>query len=64
MKQTIIVNVNGAESVAKIRKGRKGIRQGCPLLPNLFNLFITVGMEIIMRRMKGIKIDGSRIHCR
>lgn len=59
-RQETEIEVNGVKKKAKIRRG---VRQGCPLSPYLFNLFIEKAIEKFKRITKGIKINGERIHC-
>lgn len=57
--QKTLVDINGEVREAKIRKG---VRQGCPLSPYLFNLFIEDAIEEMKQQTKGVIINGQKVH--
>uniref|UniRef100_A0A8D8U352 Craniofacial development protein 2 n=1 Tax=Cacopsylla melanoneura TaxID=428564 RepID=A0A8D8U352_9HEMI len=57
--QSTVIDVNGILKEAKIRKG---VRQGCPLSPYLFNIFIEASMEIMKETTAGVSINGQKVH--
>uniref|UniRef100_A0A8D8RMY9 Craniofacial development protein 2 n=1 Tax=Cacopsylla melanoneura TaxID=428564 RepID=A0A8D8RMY9_9HEMI len=57
--QTTIIDVNGTRKEARIRRG---VRQGCPLSPYLFNLFIETALNEMKSNTRGITIGRQQIH--
>lgn len=57
--QKTLVDINGEVREAKIRKG---VRQGCPLSPYLFNLFIEGAMTEMKQQINGVVINGQKVH--
>lgn len=57
--QSTIIDVNGCKKEANIRQG---VRQGCPLSPILFNLFIEVAINEVKENTLGVIINGQQIH--
>lgn len=57
--QETIIEVGNEKGTAKIRQG---VRQGCPLSPLIFNLFIESAIKIINEKSKeGVKFNGKTI---
>ncbi|KAE9524312.1 hypothetical protein AGLY_015351 [Aphis glycines] len=57
--QTVIIQIDGKEQAAKIKKG---VRQGCILSPMLFNLYIEEAMkELRVEIQKGVRIGGTMV---
>ncbi|CAI6343800.1 unnamed protein product [Macrosiphum euphorbiae] len=57
--QTVIIQIDGKEQEAKIKKG---VRQGCILSPMLFNLYIEEAMKELREEIqKGVRIGGTMV---
>jgi hypothetical protein len=57
--QTVIIQIDGKEQEAKIKKG---VRQGCILSLMLFNLYIKKAMEELRAEIqKGVRIGGTMV---
>lgn len=58
-EQETIININATTVTARIQKG---VRQGCPLLSAVFNIFIENAINVIKLRLElegiGVKIGG------
>lgn len=52
--QTTEIDVNGSKREVKIRQG---VRQGCPLFPYLFNLFIKHVIDEMKDHTRGMSIN-------
>jgi hypothetical protein len=57
-EQLAVVNCSGNVEEAKMRKG---VRQGCALLPMLFNVFIEKAMNEIKKLKTGVQVHGEKI---
>lgn len=60
MKQKTVIEVGEHSATVKIKSG---VRQGCTLLPYLFNLFVEEIIDKYTKNSKGISINNKKIHC-
>lgn len=56
--QNTEIDVNGCKEEARIRRG---VRQGCFLLPYLFCVFIEAVADM-KRKTRGMKINAVKVH--
>ena len=49
--------------VREKQKKKKKVRQGCPLQPHVFNIFIEEAIIQLKEEAKEIQINGKSIHC-
>ena len=61
MKQRIKLRIE--EEIPEGREIGKGERQGCPLSPTLFNIYLEYLMKNCFLNMGGVNIGGGRIKC-
>ncbi|KAI5717312.1 hypothetical protein M8J77_003669 [Diaphorina citri] len=58
--QTTQIDINGSVREARIKQG---VRQGCPLSPYLFNLFIELAIDAMKSQSNGVTINEGQVHC-
>ena len=61
LKQRIKVRIG--EEMSEGREIGRGVRQGCPLSPTLFNIYLEELMTNCFLNMGGVNIGGRRIKC-
>ena len=60
----MVVRIDGQTS--DLIKFGVGVRQGCPVAPSLFNIYVGVMMEEVWKKVTsgGIKVGGSSVFLR
>ena len=61
MKQLIKVRIG--EEMSEGREIGRGVRQGCPLSPTFFNIYLENLMKNCFPNTGGVNIGGRRIKC-